>query len=346
MSTTKSPGVCLALHVLIPVLAGLVGCKGSSSSDPSPPPLTRTQGIPAFAVAVQSNRNTAAVGRTFELSATVHGGGTTSNRYTWSFGDGRSASGPTTQVSFAQAGFYPVTVTVVDDKGGSEIGGTVLHVFSSTGAGGGGAAHPGAPEAQRGCPHRGAHQGRLDRQGDGQGHAGRAGYPGETDPVYLDHAECRGLGPDPVSRRGGGRENFGRERVSGARGDRYRFRTASLLNVALTAPYGHAGQPGNLSASVRHYTNPTQRLRGYNIFANVTDPDLTGTLVANQNQILANLDRRVRGNRQFNVDEVIAFLGALTADSAVDMRALIPTGQGGEDQGQREQDGDRATNSE
>jgi hypothetical protein len=38
-----------------------------------------------------------------------------------------------------------------------------------------------------------------------------------------------------------GREDFGREGVTGDPEDRYKFRTPSLRNVALTAPYGHDG---------------------------------------------------------------------------------------------------------
>ena len=121
------------------------------------------------------------------------------------------------------------------------------------------------------------------------------------------------------------REDFGRERVTGASTDRYEFRTPSLRNVALTAPYGHAGQYASLDAMVRHYTNATQRLQNYSILANVTDTDLTGTLLGNQAQILARLDNRVQGNRNFDVAAVVTFLGALTADSATDLSGLIPT---------------------
>jgi cytochrome c peroxidase len=53
-----------------------------------------------------------------------------------------------------------------------------------------------------------------------------------------------------------GTEDFGRERVSGLAGDRYRVRTPSLLNVELTAPYGHAGSYAELNTVVRHYILP------------------------------------------------------------------------------------------
>ena len=43
-------------------------------------------------------------------------------------------------------------------------------------------------------------------------------------------------------------DDFGRERVPGDPADRYRFRTPTLRNVALTAPYGHSGCYNSLRA--------------------------------------------------------------------------------------------------
>lgn len=60
-----------------------------------------------------------------------------------------------------------------------------------------------------------------------------------------------------------GREDFGREATTGDAGDRFKFRVPSLRNVALTAPYGHAGAFDNLEAVVRHHLNPVESLRGY-----------------------------------------------------------------------------------
>ncbi|MFK7741853.1 MAG: cytochrome-c peroxidase [Planctomycetota bacterium] len=123
---------------------------------------------------------------------------------------------------------------------------------------------------------------------------------------------------------GSGADDFGRERVSGNVGDRYRFRTSPLRNVALTAPYGHLGQYATLAEMVRHYTDPPARLQSYSIVANVVDPDLTGTLLANGADIAARIDNRVDRRRNFDVDAVVAFLGALTSDSATDREDLIP----------------------
>lgn len=56
----------------------------------------------------------------------------------------------------------------------------------------------------------------------------------------------------------GDQDDFGRERETGNPDDRYRVRTPSLLNIALTAPYGHGGVYRNLEEVVQHYVNPSR----------------------------------------------------------------------------------------
>jgi cytochrome c peroxidase len=53
-----------------------------------------------------------------------------------------------------------------------------------------------------------------------------------------------------------GRDDFGRERQTLLSSDRYRYRTPSLLNVELTAPYGHSGAYGDLATVFAHYATP------------------------------------------------------------------------------------------
>ena len=58
----------------------------------------------------------------------------------------------------------------------------------------------------------------------------------------------------------GGTDDFGRERAqTRAPLDRYRYRTPSLLNVELTAPYGHAGAYVDLLTTV----SPLHPARGH-----------------------------------------------------------------------------------
>lgn len=66
-----------------------------------------------------------------------------------------------------------------------------------------------------------------------------------------------------VGKGDGNNDDFGRERETGNPADRYRFRTASLLNVALTAPYGHAGTYQTLEEVVRHYVNPVASVNAF-----------------------------------------------------------------------------------
>lgn len=60
-----------------------------------------------------------------------------------------------------------------------------------------------------------------------------------------------------------GSDDFGRGRETGVAGDRYQYRTPSLLNVALTAPYDHDGAYATLTDVVRHYRNPAGSVNNY-----------------------------------------------------------------------------------
>ncbi|BDX06576.1 cytochrome-c peroxidase [Planctobacterium marinum] len=55
-------------------------------------------------------------------------------------------------------------------------------------------------------------------------------------------------------------QDFGRENITGDNEDRYHFRAPSLLNIAVTAPYGHTGAYQTLEEVVRHYSNPRQSI--------------------------------------------------------------------------------------
>lgn len=55
----------------------------------------------------------------------------------------------------------------------------------------------------------------------------------------------------------------GRGMVSGDEADKYRFRTPSLRNVTLTAPYGHNGAFKSLRAMVEHHLDPIESLGNY-----------------------------------------------------------------------------------
>ncbi|WP_233144706.1 cytochrome-c peroxidase [Methyloprofundus sedimenti] len=60
-----------------------------------------------------------------------------------------------------------------------------------------------------------------------------------------------------------GLDDFGREQVTGDSADRYRFRTPTLRNVALTGLWGHNGAYDTLEAMVNHHLNPVDSLNNY-----------------------------------------------------------------------------------
>ncbi len=55
----------------------------------------------------------------------------------------------------------------------------------------------------------------------------------------------------------------GRGMITGVDEDKYRFRTPSLRNVTLSAPYGHNGAYTDLEAMVRHHLDPFEGLGNY-----------------------------------------------------------------------------------
>ncbi|MBL4798678.1 MAG: cytochrome C peroxidase [Oleispira sp.] len=72
-----------------------------------------------------------------------------------------------------------------------------------------------------------------------------------------------GKGDGPGINGGAGDDDFGRARESSNDNDRYHFRTASLLNLKVTAPYGHSGSFDSLQRVVRHYINPQRSVEDY-----------------------------------------------------------------------------------
>ena len=131
---------------------------------------------------------------------------------------------------------------------------------------------------------------------------------------------------------GAGYEDFGRERVTGDRVDRYRFRVPSLRNVAQTAPYGHSGAYNTLEAVVRHHLDPVAALYDYdaNQIRLPSRPDLDATdyqtmndpsvlaAIAQANELVA-VELKER-----EISQLIDFLHALTDPAMLDMRGDVP----------------------
>ncbi|WP_306046141.1 cytochrome-c peroxidase [Nioella sp. MMSF_3534] len=71
------------------------------------------------------------------------------------------------------------------------------------------------------------------------------------------------IGPGKAARFETHARDEGRMRVTGDPEDAYAFRTPSLRNVALTAPYGHAGAYATLEGVIRHHLDPVGSLYAY-----------------------------------------------------------------------------------
>ena len=130
-----------------------------------------------------------------------------------------------------------------------------------------------------------------------------------------------------------GREDFGREAVTGSVNDRFRFRTPTLRNIALTAPYGHAGAFDTLEAVVRHHLSPVDSLFNYDIsqvrMPSRADLDEQDFVVMNDDW---RIEQIVQRNELASVDldeeefaELMSFLHTLTDSAFLDDRHNVPS---------------------
>lgn len=139
----------------------------------------------------------------------------------------------------------------------------------------------------------------------------------------------------------GNADDFGRGRETGLAADRYRYRTPSLLNVEVTAPYGHAGAYETLGQVLAHYNNPNGTVTTFfddggactlNQFAGRADcATLYPASRANSTAALRKLQQeRADNTSQFpdtNLNnaqraDLVAFLTALT-DPCVESRTCL-----------------------
>jgi cytochrome c peroxidase len=107
--------------------------------------------------------------------------------------------------------------------------------------------------------------------------------------------------------------------------DAYKFRTPSLRNVALTAPYGHNGAYPTLAAMIRHHANPADSAAAWTPdMANL--PDVPWLAVADFaiREDMAEMARQAAVNdlrpislSDADVTDLVAFLHALTGETAL-----------------------------
>ncbi|MEN8176149.1 MAG: cytochrome c peroxidase [Pseudomonadota bacterium] len=140
----------------------------------------------------------------------------------------------------------------------------------------------------------------------------------------------RGDGPD-------GHDDFGREQVTRDEEDLYRFRTPPLRNVALTAPYGHAGAYDTLEDVVLHHLDPEASLWAYHhedycrekpVLPSREDLDALDCVVMDDEDRVEDIAEANELDpvslTDAEVDDLIAFLHALTDKSTIDLRRDVP----------------------
>ncbi|SDD24838.1 cytochrome-c peroxidase [Ruegeria marina] len=138
------------------------------------------------------------------------------------------------------------------------------------------------------------------------------------------------IGPGKAARFERHHRDIGRMRVTGDPADAYAFRTPSLRNVTVTAPYGHSGAYASLRAVVEHHLDPVASLGRYDISAAV----LPGPAFASDRAVpddRAEVAAIAKANRLVpvrldagEVDAILAFLNTLTDPKAVSGRLGIP----------------------
>lgn len=144
------------------------------------------------------------------------------------------------------------------------------------------------------------------------------------------------IGPGKAARFENHNRDVGRMRVTGDISDAYKFRTPSLRNITLTAPYGHDGAYATLESVVRHHLNPVASLNSYDETQAIL-PELKGSRDFNilnnpiEVQAIADANELLPITLSDNeITQIIAFLNALTdankAKGRLGIPATVPSG--------------------
>jgi cytochrome c peroxidase len=122
---------------------------------------------------------------------------------------------------------------------------------------------------------------------------------------------------------------YGRAEVTGLPEDMFAFRTPSLRNVALTAPYGHAGSHADLAAFVADHADPVAALARYDAGQAVlpaldVEDDSIMSDPAEVAAIAAAVTTPPVVLSPNDVTALVAFLDSLTDPAAVKGRLGVP----------------------
>ena len=139
------------------------------------------------------------------------------------------------------------------------------------------------------------------------------------------------LGPGKAARFERHQRDVGRMRVTGDETDAYAFRTPSLRNVTVTAPYGHSGAYANLESVVLHHLDPVKSLLAYEKTQAVL-PELTGAddwWVMNRPEevsaIAAANELEAQVLSEDEIADLLIFLEALSDPEAIAGRLGVPS---------------------
>ncbi len=138
------------------------------------------------------------------------------------------------------------------------------------------------------------------------------------------------FGPGKTGRFEDTQRDTGRFRVTGNMQDKYKFRTPSLRNAELTAPYGHTGAYPSLKAVIRHHLDPVTSLYQYSRELPIL-PELAGSndwKIMDDKKELADIasanELEAMQLSEQEVDSLLSFISALTDQSSRKGRLGIP----------------------
>ena len=138
------------------------------------------------------------------------------------------------------------------------------------------------------------------------------------------------IGPGKAARFESHARDAGRMRVTGLANDAYAFRTPSLRNIGVTAPYGHAGAYASLEAVVRHHLDPVAALetyeRGQAVLAALPGADDFRVMdsARDRGEIAAANGLAPLALSDDEVDTLLAFLLSLTDEASLEGRLGVP----------------------
>lgn len=128
------------------------------------------------------------------------------------------------------------------------------------------------------------------------------------------------FGPGRNARFEGHQRDIGRQRVTGEIEDAYKFRTPSLRNIAISAPYGHTGAYPTLEGIIQHHLDPVVSFMNYDPkLANLLEFDTNGqidfqimNIVADKTDIIQANELETISLKSIEITQLIEFLKSLT----------------------------------